>query len=90
MSPSTFYLYTETTPERRKYYLDELFNRSTPPPEWAAVKTKPTIIFKDTIQTASSLWKFVNGPGNTFNGEFSSTQYFSEGTSLRIEPSLEV
>lgn len=60
MSPSTFYLYTETTPERRKYYLDELFNRSTPPPEWAAVKTKPTIIFKDTIQTASSLWKFVN------------------------------
>jgi hypothetical protein len=87
MNPNPFYLYTESTPERRNYYLDELFNRSTPPPVWTAIKTKPTIIFKDTIQSSSTLWQFVNGPGNTFQGKFCSSQYFSERTSLSIEPS---
>jgi hypothetical protein len=88
MNPKNFfYLYTESTPERKKYYLDELFDQSTPPPYWTAIKTKPTIVFKDTIQFGSPLWQFVNQPGNTFIGKFCSTSYFSKGTSLSIEPS---
>ena len=79
--------YSEITPERREYYLDELFIPTTPSPGWAAIKTIPTIVFMDTIQSGSPLWQFQNGAGNTFNGKFCSTQYYSRGTSLSIEPS---
>jgi hypothetical protein len=85
MSTPFVFLYTESTPERRKYYLDELFIPSTPPPDWAAIKTRSTLIFKDTIQAGSSLWQFLSNPSNGFKGNFCSTQYFSEGTSLSIE-----
>ncbi len=80
-------LYSESTPEKRKYYLDKLFIPTTPIPAWAEQKTQSTILFTDTIQSGSPAWKFVNGPENTFTGIFCSTQYFSIGTSLSIEPS---
>lgn len=85
---STYVLvYSEFTPEKRKYYLDEFFIPSTPSPDWAAMKTIPTIIFQDTIQRGSPLWQFVNGPSNSFTCKFCSTDYFSAATSLSIEPS---
>lgn len=82
-----YLLYSELTPERRIYYLDQLFTPSVPLPEWSANKTIPTVIFKDTIQRGSPLWQFISGPGNTFTSKFCSTIYFSPGTSLSIEPS---
>ena len=87
MSEGQLSLYSEFTPEKRKYYLDEFFIPSTPPPDWASLKTIPTIIFQDTIQKGSPQWQFVNGPGNSFTSKFCSTDYFSPGTSLSIEPS---
>lgn len=81
-----YLIYSELTPERRKYYLDQLFIPATPLPDWSAIRSVPTIIFKDTIQSGSTAWQFVNGPGNTFIGKFSASQYYSAGTSLSIEP----
>lgn len=74
-------------PEKREYYLDQLFNLSTPEPSWSAIKSKPTIVFKDTITAGSNSWEYVNGPDNNFKGEFCSSVFYSNGTSLSIKSS---
>jgi hypothetical protein len=79
------YLYNETTPERREYYLDELFNPHIASPSWVIEKTKPTILFKDTISAVKNSWEYIKGPDNNFQGEFCSSVFFSPGTSLSIK-----
>jgi hypothetical protein len=81
-----FSLYSEDTPERRKYYLDELFNASTPPPSWASQKTISTVLINDTINKNSTNWKFVLRSGSSQLGEIS-TAVPSRGSSLKISTS---
>jgi hypothetical protein len=80
-----FGLYSEYTPEKRKYYLDELFNSSTISPTWAIQKNKPTIIFQDSISATSNNWKFVNTTNSTQMGALNSSIYSSAGSSLSIK-----
>jgi len=80
-----FTLYNEDTPERRKYYLDELFNPLTPPPGWAAEKTKATLIFNDTLSVASNSWIYKSS--GTQQGILSTSVFFSPSTSLEIKSS---
>jgi hypothetical protein len=77
-------LYSEYTPEKRKYYLDELFNSSIISPTWASQKTKKTIIFQDSISTKSNNWQYINTPNSTQIGELNSLIYSSAGNSLSI------
>lgn len=81
---SQFGLYTEETPERRKYYLDELFNPSTPAPSWSAEKTTPTVLFSDTINVAQNKWDFVQRAGSAQTGVVTAEQFVSLGHSLKI------
>lgn len=81
-----FNLYNEDTPERRKYYLDELFNPATPAPNWAAEKTIPTIIFKDTISAVSNSWHYKSGGSQ--QGELSTSVFLSPSTSLEIKSTV--
>jgi hypothetical protein len=80
-----FGLYSEYTPEKRKYYLDELFNSSTISPTWATQKNKPTIIFQDSISATSNNWKFVINTNSTQIGAINSSIYSSAGSSLSIQ-----
>ncbi len=79
-----FSLYSEDTPERRKYYLDELFNSSTPPPSWSSPKVIPTIILSDSINFSSSTWKYVQTSGSNQTGKINSLYFSSPGSSLEI------
>jgi hypothetical protein len=80
-----FGLYSGYTPEKRKYYLDELFNSSTSNPTWATQKNKSTIIFQDSISATSNNWKFVNTSNSKQIGELNSSIYSSAGSSLSIQ-----
>ncbi|MBS1508751.1 MAG: hypothetical protein JSS79_19095 [Bacteroidetes bacterium] len=81
---SQFGLYVPETPERRKYYLDELFNPSTPPPSWGNIKTTPTIVFSDTINYASNKWDFVQRAGSYQTGVLSAEKFVTAGHSLKM------
>jgi hypothetical protein len=80
-----FGVYSEYTPEKRKYYLDELFKSSTVAPIWSSQKTKPTIIFQDSINAKSDNWKFINTLNSNQIGQLNSTIYSSAGNSLSIQ-----
>jgi hypothetical protein len=80
-----FNLYSSDTPERRKYYLDELFNPSTPAPSWASAKTNPTILFVDSISASSPGWRYVQNSGTSQTGKISSQIYLSPGSSMEIQ-----
>jgi hypothetical protein len=55
-----FGIYNEYTPEKRKYYIDELFNLSVQPPDWSKVERKERIsILRDTIAQTNH-WVFSN------------------------------
>lgn len=82
-----FNLYSEDTPERRKYYLDELFNSATANPDWSSQKIKVTSLINDTINKNSTNWKFVLRPGSSQIGEIS-TAVQSRGNSLKISASI--
>lgn len=82
-----FNLYNQDTPERRKYYLDELFNPLTPAPSWSAQKIIPTIIFKDTINASSNSWTYKTTTGSTQQGKPSNSVFLSPSTSLEIKSS---
>jgi hypothetical protein len=77
-----FTVYNEDTPEKRKYYLDELFNPAIPLPSWSAEKTTPTIIFRDTLSTASDSWLYKSSGSQ--QGEISNSVFLSPSTSLEI------
>ncbi len=79
-----FGLYSEDTPERRVYYLDELFNSNTPAPSWASAKVNPTVILNDSINFNANNWEYVNTTESNHSGEISSTFFSSSGSSLKI------
>jgi hypothetical protein len=83
-----FGLYSENTPEKRKYYLDELFNSSTISPTWATQKNKPIIIFQDSISAKSNNWQYINTLNSTQIGELNSSIYSSAGNSLSIRATI--
>jgi len=78
-----FNIYNAHTPERRQYYLDELFNASVPAPDWSKVKTQRVEILNDTI-TASTDWLFDNTSEQEDKGTVSSAFSFSKSHSLSI------
>lgn len=79
-----FGLYAEYSIEKRKYYLDELFNSSISSPVWAVQKNTPKIIFQDSISTASNNWTFINTANSLQIGELSSEVFSSASKSLSI------
>jgi hypothetical protein len=83
-----FYIYAESTPERRSYYLDELFNPSgVAIPDWAKSKVNPTLILFDTIP-AGNVWTHTNqSPGNGNIGTIDQANYASSSHSLAISSS---
>lgn len=84
-----FNLYTQDTPERRKYYLDELFNPATSLPSWGGAKTVATVLFADSINAASNSWKFIQRSSSSQTGVVTTEQYVSVGHSLKmISPNL--
>ena len=70
-----FSLYSADTPERRKYYLDELFNSSTPAPSWSSLKVSPTIILDDSINFNSKMWRYEQTYGSNQTGKINSSWY---------------
>ena len=82
-----FSLYSADTPERRKYYLDELFNSSTPAPSWSSLKVSPTIILDDSINFNSKMWRYEQTYGSNQTGKINSIYFSSPGSSLEISSS---
>jgi len=80
-----FGVYTSNTPEKRQYYLDELFNPSAPIPDWARARsfTQRTELLNDTI-TTSTQWSFQNANEPEDKGTVSSAFSSSKGHSLSI------
>jgi hypothetical protein len=78
-----FGVYNESTPERRKYYLDELFDQSTPPPVWSSAPTTATIVFSDSISLPNP-WIYSSVGATTNSGMITSDAYSSPTHSLQI------
>ncbi len=79
-----FRLYTENTPEKRAYYIDELLDPNTPKPSWASAKLNPTIIFNDSINGKDTNWDYSGFGDSNHSSEISSTHFSSPGSSLKI------
>jgi hypothetical protein len=81
-----FGIYIATTPERRQYYLDELFNPATTSiPTWATEKTQVATIFSDSITAnATDRWTFTNQQA-TATGSVDQSHASTPGHSLAIE-----
>jgi hypothetical protein len=77
-------LYTEDTPEKRTYYLDELLDPNTPIPSWATAKVNPTVIFNDSINGNASNWEYAHFGESNHSGEISTTLFSSPSSSLKI------
>ena len=73
-----FALYNEFTPLLRAYYVDELFDRQTPVPEWAFAKNDSMVLFLDDLEETTGDWRFFES-GNP------SAQYTSSFSSLSEE-----
>jgi len=56
-------LYTKYTPDKRKYYIDELFDKNTPAPDWVQERTNSKEILNDSLINISG-WEFIK-PGDT-------------------------
>jgi len=78
-----FNVYNSHTPEKRQYYLDELFNQSTSAPGWSNAKTKPVEILRDSI-AASNSWFFDNTGEPEDKGTLSTAFSASKGHALSI------
>jgi hypothetical protein len=50
-------LYTKYTPEKRKYYIDELFNENTPVPDWAKEKQFSKEVLNQALVSITE-WRF--------------------------------
>lgn len=83
-----FIVYYDFTPEKRKYYLDELFDPSTPIPDWAAAKTTTVEIHNDSINRLTSTWNFTKGTGANHEGLLNDKIFSSPGHSLSINSTL--
>ena len=72
-------LYNEYTPEKRVYYLDELFGVVTSLPKWTSVKTIETVVLMDEV-TVNDPWHYTvsgaaNHQGGLVDSVFSSPDY---------------
>jgi hypothetical protein len=81
-----FSLYNQYTPEKRKYYLDELFNPLTLEPSWSDPKTIEVEIFNDSIKKVNS-WHFFNVQPVNHNGIVTNLAFASSTHSLSINSS---
>lgn len=76
-------LYNEYTPQKRTYYLDELFGVVTNLPAWTSAKTIASTIIADDISNGA-LWKYsVSGNAN-HEGSIVDTAFSSPSNSLAI------
>jgi hypothetical protein len=77
-------LYSEYTPERRMYYLDELFDSNTPEPSWASTKVNPTVLVNDSINLNTDDWEYSNTGNSKHSGKISTKFFSSPGSSFKI------
>lgn len=73
-------LYNEYTPEKRTYYLDELFNALNGLPPWASTKVNESTVLNDDISSIPGAWTYkvsdgANHVGNVVSSSFSSPPY---------------
>ncbi len=78
-----FGVYNSHTPEKRQYYLDELFNQSTSAPGWSNAKTKKIEVLNDTI-AATNGWSYDNKSEPEDKGTENTDFFTSKGYSLSI------
>lgn len=79
-----FGMYTESQPDRRKYYVDELFDPSTLAPGWAGGGVKTTkVILNDSIGAVGP-WQFMKTIGLDQVGTISNSVFSSPSHSLSI------
>jgi hypothetical protein len=84
MCENPLYLYNEYVPEKRSYYLDELFGSVNGIPSWALIKTKESVILNEKISVDSKwLYKIANGANH--QGTIVSTIFSSPSYSLAIQ-----
>lgn len=53
-------IYSQYTPEKREWYLDELFNQDAPVPLWGLAKSFSGEFWSDEIDSVATDWEFVN------------------------------
>ncbi len=83
MVPEPTILYNEYTPEKRIYYLDELFGVLSGLPSWTSVKTKEFNVIDDIISLPTAWTYRITGEANHI-GDAIDTIYASSANSLVI------
>jgi len=83
MVPDPTTLYNEYTPEKRIYYLDELFGVLSGLPSWTSVKVKEFSVIDDNI-TLPTAWTYRITGGANHEGDAIDTIYASAVNSLVI------
>lgn len=85
MYMNPFGLYNESTLDKKAYYLDELFDMTTPEPQWAHVDRPSRVeILKDSV-AAVNAWKFGTTGLIDHAGIVSHEVFVSAGHSLSIQ-----
>lgn len=77
------FLYNEYTPDKRSYYLDELFGVVSGLPDWASEKTIESVVFTEEILETNS-WQF-NVSNANHQGSLVDTTFSSPSHSLAIK-----
>jgi len=83
MYPDPAVLYNEHTPEKRIYYLDELFNTLNGLPAWTSAKTNEFTVLEDEILDSND-WNFKLTNGANAVGSVVDTAFSSEPYSLAL------
>jgi hypothetical protein len=79
-------LYNEYTPDKRDYYLDELFGALGELPAWAKAKANEKLIFKDEIVDGRN-WRYVISGVASHTGSITDQIFSSPNKSLMINSS---
>jgi hypothetical protein len=77
-------LYNEYTPEKRAYYLDELFNALNGLPPWTSAKVNESTILNDDISSTPGAWTYKVSDGANHVGDVESSNFSSAPYSLAI------
>lgn len=83
MHPHPAFLYNDYTPEKRTYYLDELFNTLSGLPAWTSAKTSESTVLSDEI-VVPGMWNFNTSVEANHEGSIVDTIFSSEHYSLAI------
>jgi len=83
MYPDPTTLYNEYTPEKRVYYLDELFGVVTTLPAWTSTKTIESIVLTEEI-ASNSLWTYTISGAANHKGAIVDSIFSSSSNSLAI------